>query len=184
MVRSKTMCSISELSYALSVVGDRWTLLIMRELRLGVHHFDEIQTQTGMSSHLLRNRLRRMEADGILERRLYHTHPPRYAYQGTAMGKDLDLVLLTLRNWGMRWGKRPPGGPAVTLRYRSTNEIIDPSWQMPRGERAFSFDDVDAVLSDSFRSERALRVAVFEQSKRVPKKRRQCELPPSDLLPD
>jgi DNA-binding HxlR family transcriptional regulator len=184
MVRSKTMGSTSQLSYALSVVGDRWTLLIMRELRLGTHHFDEIQTQTGMSSHLLRNRLRRMEADGILERQLYHSHPPRYAYQGTAKGKDLDLVLLTLRNWAMRWGEWPPGGPAVTLRYRSTNEIIDPSWQMPHGEHAFSFDDVDAVLSEAFRRERALRVALFEQSKRIAKKPRKRERALPDMLPD
>jgi DNA-binding HxlR family transcriptional regulator len=102
-VRIKPECVVSELSFALSVMGDRWTLVIMDVLRHGVHHFDEIQARTGISSHLLRNRLRRMEADGLIERHLYHARPPRYAYRGTAKGNELDRIVLALCLWANRW---------------------------------------------------------------------------------
>lgn len=177
MLRDKKLCSISELNYALSIVCDRWTMLILRELRLGVQHFEEIQAQTSMSSHLLRNRLRQMEADGLIQRRLYHEHPPRYAYEGTAMGKDLDMILLYLRNWGMRW--RPPrenDEPATTLVYRPTNETIDSTWLMPRGLGAFSFDDVDTRLSNAFHRERTLRATTFLLCKRMPKRPRKTKI--------
>lgn len=99
----ETACTPAELGYALAVMGDRWTLVIMNALRQGLHHFDEIQAATGISSHLLRNRLRRMEAQGIIERRLYHARPPRYAYQGTLQGKELDHIVLSLCLWAARW---------------------------------------------------------------------------------
>lgn len=104
MTRDRTRRA-AQIAYALSVVGDRWTLLLLCELRLGVQHFEEIRSHTGMSSHLLRNRLRRMEADGVIARRLYHERPPRYAYVATAMGQDLDAVLLALHRWGRKWGE-------------------------------------------------------------------------------
>ncbi|WP_295993812.1 helix-turn-helix domain-containing protein [Rugamonas sp.] len=104
MTRDRTRRA-AQIAYALSVVGDRWTLLLLCELRLGVQRFEEIRSHTGMSSHLLRNRLRRMEADGVIERRQYHARPPRYAYVATAMGQDLDMVLLALHRWGRKWGE-------------------------------------------------------------------------------
>ena len=106
MTRDRTRRA-AQIAYALSIVGDRWTLLLLCELRLGVQHFEEIRTHTGMSSHLLRNRLRRMEADGVIERRQYHERPPRYAYMATAMGRDLDVILLALHRWGCKWGGKP-----------------------------------------------------------------------------
>lgn len=106
MTRDRTRRA-AQVAYALSVVGDRWTLLLLCELRLGVQHFEEIRTHTGMSSHLLRNRLRRMEADGVIERRQYHERPPRYAYVATAKGRDLDVVLLALHRWSCKWHGRP-----------------------------------------------------------------------------
>lgn len=111
MVRQTMTPDVLQIAYALSIVGDKWTLLIMCELRHGVHHFEEIRLHTGMSSHLLRNRLRRMEAEGVIQRRLYHERPPRYSYEGTDKGKALDAVLQALRRWGMQWG---PGSRCAT----------------------------------------------------------------------
>jgi DNA-binding HxlR family transcriptional regulator len=109
----------AQIAYALSMIGDRWTLLLLCELRLGMQHFEEIRAHTGMSSHLLRNRLRRMEADGVIERRQYHARPPRYAYVATAKGRDLDMVLLALHRWGCRWSGMPGAaariGPGAQL---------------------------------------------------------------------
>jgi len=76
----------------------------MRELFLGTKRFDDIMAQTGMSSHLLSARLKRMEGDLLIERRRYTDCPPRFEYYATTKGKQLDAVLLVLRAWGMRWG--------------------------------------------------------------------------------
>ena len=71
-----TVCPIAR---ALAVVGDRWTVLILRELFLGVKRFEEFQQQTGMSPHLLSTRLKRLEAEGIVVRRPYSERPVRHA---------------------------------------------------------------------------------------------------------
>lgn len=79
----ETVCPIAR---TLAVVGDRWTVLILRELFLGVKRFEEFQAQTGMSSHLLSTRLKRLEADGIVVRHLYSDRPPRHEYRLTSKG--------------------------------------------------------------------------------------------------
>lgn len=156
--------SVSQVAWAITVVGDRWTLLIMRELRLGSHRFEEIQAQTGMSPHLLCTRLRRMEADGIISRFLYQARPPRYRYDCTVKGQQLDGVLLALRNWALTWGPWPAGSePAVMLRERAAGPGTGAA-------HPFSFDDVDVTLSDLFLEERAARTAAFQRSRRKPKK--------------
>ena len=158
--------SVCEISRALLVVGDRWTLLIMRELTFGMRKFEEIQALTGMSSHLLSNRLKRMEEEGLLERKEYSSHPVRYEYHATAKGKGLDIVTLALRSWMLRYGHYKPGDePAFKITYKKTGEIIDANWQPPRG-KPFTFDDVDGALSEAFAAEREARRAAFQSSKR------------------
>ena len=85
-------------------IVDRHALLIMRELSMGVTRFQEIEAQTKIGASLLASRLRRLERDGIIERRLYLSRPPRYEYFATPKGKDLDGVLFAAGNWNIRWG--------------------------------------------------------------------------------
>jgi DNA-binding HxlR family transcriptional regulator len=85
-------------------IADPHALLIMRELSLNVRRFQNIQAQTKIGSHLLSSRLRRLNKDGIIERRLYCHHPPRFEYFATAKGGDLDGVLFAAANWNIRWG--------------------------------------------------------------------------------
>lgn len=159
--------SVCEISRALSVVGDRWTLLIMRELTFGMRKFEEIQALTGMSSHLLSNRLKRMEEEGLLERKEYSSHPVRYEYHATAKGKGLDVVTLALRSWVLRYGRYKPGDePAFKITYKKTGEIIDANWQPPRASKTFTFDDVDGALSEAFAAEREARRTAFQANKR------------------
>jgi DNA-binding HxlR family transcriptional regulator len=166
-VKEEICDSVCEISRALSVVGDRWTLLIMRELTFGMRKFEEIQALTGMSSHLLSNRLKRMEEEGLLERKEYSSHPVRYEYHATAKGKGLDVVTLALRSWMLRYGHYNPGDePAFKITYKKTGEIIDANWQPPRGSKPFTFDDVDGALSEAFAAEREARRAAFQSSKR------------------
>jgi DNA-binding HxlR family transcriptional regulator len=156
---SNSVCPIAR---ALALVGDRWTLLILLEVVRGMHRFDELQAQTGMSSHLLSTRLKRMEEDGLLERRQYSERPPRSAYHATAKGKELDPLLLLLRAWGRKWeGDMPAGKPATTLRLKGTDVEIDTLWDLPSGGKDFTFDLLDATPGPAFAAERARRSEAF-----------------------
>ena len=93
------ICSIAD---ALEVVGERWSLLILRELGFGVHRFQDIQVNTGAPRETLALRLRKLEETGVIERRRYSEHPPRDEYVLTDAGRDLSPVLTALREWGER----------------------------------------------------------------------------------
>jgi DNA-binding HxlR family transcriptional regulator len=162
---SESFCNIAR---SLSVVGDRWTLLIMREISLGVRRFEEIQAQTGMSSHLLATRLKRLEEDKIVERRVYNAKPLRHEYFATPKGKDLDAVMLALRNWDLRWGGSDGNGAAaVDLVDKKTGEPVDGLWHNQSGE-TFSFSNTTSVMSAAWKAEREANVAAFYAAKRVP----------------
>jgi DNA-binding HxlR family transcriptional regulator len=93
------VCSIAD---ALDVVGERWSLLVLRELGFGVHRFKDIQVNTGAPRETLALRLRKLEDAGVIERRRYCDHPPRDEYVLTPAGRDLLPVLGALREWGER----------------------------------------------------------------------------------
>ena len=161
---SESFCNIAR---SLSVVGDRWTLLIMREISLGVRRFEEIQAQTGMSSHLLATRLKRLEEDKIIERRVYSARPLRHEYYSTPKGKDLDAVMLALRNWDLRWGGSDGKGAAsVDLFDKETEKPIDGLWHNPTG-KTFSFSNTRSVMSPTWKAEREANAAAFYAAKRV-----------------
>jgi DNA-binding HxlR family transcriptional regulator len=92
-------CSIAD---ALEILGDRWSLLVVRECSYGVHRYNEIQRNTGAATDILASRLKRLEAAGILRREPYSQHPVRYEYFLTAAGAELFPILLALREWGER----------------------------------------------------------------------------------
>ena len=100
---------------ALEVVGERWSLLVVRELSYGVRRFDAIQRATGAPRNMLTTRLRTLEQAGVLERHRYLDHPPRYEYVLTAAGEDLVPVLVALGSWGDR---HLGAHPAMPLRHR------------------------------------------------------------------
>lgn len=86
----------------LSVVGDRWTLLILRDCFLGLNKFEEFIESSGMTRHLLADRLKRLVEVGVLERQVYNERPKRYAYVLTEKGQELGPALMTLRDWGKK----------------------------------------------------------------------------------
>ncbi|MBV9995090.1 MAG: helix-turn-helix transcriptional regulator [Caulobacteraceae bacterium] len=96
---SKECCSVAA---ALSIVGDPWTLLILRDAFLGVRRFDEWQARLGVARNVLAARLKSLVAHGVLETRPYSEHPPRKDYVLTQKGRELMPVLLTLKAWGDR----------------------------------------------------------------------------------
>jgi DNA-binding HxlR family transcriptional regulator len=94
------LCSIAA---ALTILGEKWSLLVVRELALNVHRFDQIQRNTGAPRDILTSRLRRLEAEGVLEKRQYQERPVRFDYHLTPVGDELRPILLSLAQWGDRW---------------------------------------------------------------------------------
>jgi DNA-binding HxlR family transcriptional regulator len=94
----------------LDIVGDRWTILILRDLILeGPRKFQDLQSAfPKMSPNTLSTRLKTLEQHGIVERRIYEDHPPRSEYVLTDKGRELRPVLRTLRVWGEKHTKPPP----------------------------------------------------------------------------
>ncbi|MGW3630367.1 winged helix-turn-helix transcriptional regulator [Streptomyces sp. NPDC005122] len=103
------------MSDALEVLGDRYSLPVLRELLYGFHRFSELATLTGAPRTLLTGRLRRLEEAGVIERRPYSQRPLRHEYHLTAAGVDLIPVILTLREWGER--HTGPAEPKAVFRH-------------------------------------------------------------------
>jgi DNA-binding HxlR family transcriptional regulator len=97
--RSPRVCSVAD---ALAVVGDRHALLVAREIRYGHTRFEDILGSIGAPRSVLAARLRKLEDGGIIERRQYSERPPRFEYLLTDAGKDLQPILLALKEWGDR----------------------------------------------------------------------------------
>ena len=88
----------------LDIVGDRWTLLIIRDIFDRKRRFSQLlESLPGISSNLLADRLKRLEDAGILTRRFYTSHPPRAEYWFTDKGKAFGKVLSAVRDWGEEW---------------------------------------------------------------------------------
>ncbi|HEY2043081.1 MAG TPA: helix-turn-helix domain-containing protein [Jatrophihabitans sp.] len=105
-------CSVAG---ALAVVGDRWSLLAVREVMFGNHRFSDIVRNTGAPRDRLAARLKVLVEAGVLERRQYQDSPPRWSYHLTASGKALSPVLEALRQWGDEHVVREP---ALTLLHK------------------------------------------------------------------
>ena len=99
----------SSVAKALEVIGERWSLLIVRSVMHGNRRFGEMQESLGIARNVLSSRLQRLVDEEILERRAYQESPPRYEYFLTQKGLDLWPALIALLNWGDRYSPDPEG---------------------------------------------------------------------------
>jgi DNA-binding HxlR family transcriptional regulator len=113
-------CSVAS---ALEIVGERWTLLVLRDAFLGVRRFDDFQRSLGVARNVLQSRLERLIEAGLLERRLYQERPPRHEYRLTEKGIDLWPAIVALMQWGDR--HLYPAGPPVVLEHRDCGGSVD-----------------------------------------------------------
>ena len=104
------VCSVAR---ALEVVGERWTMLIIRDVFLGVRRFEDLQRELGIARNTLAARLDKLTRDGILERRRYNEHPPRDEFRLTQQGLDLWPAIVALMQWGDEYRPSPGGLPTV-----------------------------------------------------------------------
>jgi DNA-binding HxlR family transcriptional regulator len=118
---SDQTCSIAA---ALEVVGERWSLLIVRDVMLGVRRFDALQNDLGVARNVLQTRLTRLVDNGVLERRRYQERPDRYEYHLTEKGLDLWPALVALLQWGDKYAPSS-GGPPVLLEHRGCGGAVD-----------------------------------------------------------
>jgi DNA-binding HxlR family transcriptional regulator len=131
-------CSIAR---ALEIVGERWTLLIVRDAFLGRRRFDEFQESLRISRNVLTERLNRLVEEEILERVLYQEHPARYEYRLTPKGLDLHLALTGLRQWGDKYiSDKPP-----TLLRSKTDKRAVVAALIPKGQEHLRVDEVELV---------------------------------------
>jgi DNA-binding HxlR family transcriptional regulator len=106
------VCSIAR---SLEIVGERWTLLIMRDAVLGVERFDDFQEKLGIASNVLTNRLKLLCDEGVLERLPDEQRPGRPKYVITEKGRELAPALILLMKWGDRHYPTPGGPPRLTV---------------------------------------------------------------------
>jgi DNA-binding HxlR family transcriptional regulator len=106
-------CSIAR---ALELVGERWTILVLRNVFLGVRRFDALQRELGVARNVLASRLDRLVGEEVLEKVPYSERPPRYEYRLTDKGLDLWPVIVELLQWGDRYAA--PNGPPIVIRHK------------------------------------------------------------------
>lgn len=154
-----TLCPIAR---AEAIVGDRWTVLVLRELFMGSHRFDEIQAQTTGTPQMIAARLKNLEADGMVMRQRYNERPPRYEYHLTEKGQAVYPVVMALRAWGETWCKSPEEGLAVVYTHASCNH---PAGLGPLCEHCgepLQRKDLVSLPAEAYAAEREARREAFK----------------------
>jgi DNA-binding HxlR family transcriptional regulator len=113
MLRRTYDNQVCSLARALEVVGERWTLLIVRDALLGLRRFDEFGESLGIARNVLSARLHLLVEHGVLERVRYSEHPERYEYRLTPRGTDLATAVSALMQWGDRYLAGTQGPPRL-----------------------------------------------------------------------
>jgi DNA-binding HxlR family transcriptional regulator len=136
---------------ALELVGERWTLLILREAFFGVRRFGQLARNLGIPRPTLSSRLRMLVDAGLLERVPYSLEPERYEYRLTDAGRDLFGAIVVL----MRWGDEHlpnPSGPPIVLRHDTCGEIAEPRLACTRCGEEITARNVTPEAGPGFRA--------------------------------
>ena len=140
-------CSIAR---TLDVIGEPWSPLVLRDVFVGMHRFDQIQADLGISRKVLTERLNHLVECGVLERREYDSRP-RFEYHLTDKGLELVDLLMVMVGWGDRWlaGK---AGPPVLYRHRACGRTSHVDLRCARCGEAMHAGDVDLLPCPGARS--------------------------------
>ena len=144
------VCSIAR---TLEIVGDRWTLLIVRDVFLGLRRFDQLQESLGIARNVLTDRLNRLVDEGVLERVLYSERPERYEYHLTKKGLDLNIALTALRQWGDEYLSEKP--PRLQLRKVDKKPVV--AAIVPKGTKSIRPDEIETPPGPGLTTRRARR---------------------------
>jgi DNA-binding HxlR family transcriptional regulator len=144
--RSPIPASECNLAKSFELIGERWTLMILRSALYGVCRFDDFQTDLGIPRSVLSNRLAGLVESEVMEKREYREDGQRMRveYPLTAMGKTLALPFIAMTEWGDRWlseGKQPP----LSLRSKVSGQRVNVAWIDERG-KAVAPNDVETIV--------------------------------------
>jgi DNA-binding HxlR family transcriptional regulator len=114
-------CSIAGV---LEAIGDRWAVLILRDLSLGLSRYEDLRQSTGVTNATLSDRLKHLEDNELIERRRYQTNPERYEYVLTSKGRDTILVMQALVQVGDKWAVSGDAGPPLKFVDRKTGHTV------------------------------------------------------------
>jgi len=117
-------CSVAA---ALDIVGEPWTLLILRDAYQQVRRFEEFQRHLGIARNILTARLKKLVEHGILKKVQYQDRPRRFEYRLSEKGAALFPVIVCLKEWGDRYGEKAEFGPPLNLEDKATGQIVKPS---------------------------------------------------------
>jgi DNA-binding HxlR family transcriptional regulator len=124
-MRSKSFdgmaCSIAGV---LEAIGDRWAVLILRDLSLGLRRYEDLRRSTGVTNATLSDRLKHLEDNELIERRRYQVNPERYEYILTSKGRDTILVMQALAQVGDKWAVSGNAGPPLRFVDRNTGHVV------------------------------------------------------------
>lgn len=166
MTRAKksvtTLCPVARSTQA---VGDRWTLLVLRELYMGATKFDEILIQTEATPQMLATRLKSLEAEGMVKRYPYSEKPLRHEYRLSEKGKAFYPVIQALRAWGETWCKDKREERAVRFTHRVCGHEVGLDSVCPSCGVHVERHELEATLSPKFAKEREDRRQAFKAAK-------------------
>ena len=144
--RSSPPCPIGR---AADVLGDRWTLLILRNATIGMTRFDDFKADLGIADNILSARLGKLVDAGIMTKRFYQDNPPRYEYLLTEMGRDFFPVLAAMLAWGDKWLDGGAGAP-VTLRHHAPGHSIVSQVVCTECGDAVTHDDIQFCVGPGY----------------------------------
>jgi DNA-binding HxlR family transcriptional regulator len=136
-------CNIAQ---TLNIIGDKWSLLILHQLLMGRETFKDMQDNlAGIPTNLLSDRLKTMEDDGLIERSLYQTHPPRYKYTLTEKGSDLDDVFGSI----MLWGQKHLNTCYKKLVHTECSHTVEHVYYCPQCGKNVTMDEISVIDTEN-----------------------------------
>lgn len=129
------------------VIGDKWTLLILREMFFGRTRFDDFQAHTGATPQMLADRLRQLTQHEVISREPYQQRPTRYQYALTDKGKDLFSVMYAMRNWAERWCREDGAPLAIRYAHRACGHDVGLETTCPNCGEELRYGDLKGSIS-------------------------------------
>lgn len=129
---------------SLGVLTDRWSFLIVREMFLGASRFTELEQNLGLARNMLSQRLKRLLAQGVIQRQQYCEFPPRFSYHFTEKGEDLYGVSIALLQWGQRW---LDDKPALALHHATDQGPIEQIIRCRDCGEELTIEDLDYTVA-------------------------------------
>jgi DNA-binding HxlR family transcriptional regulator len=155
-----SVCSVAR---AMSVIGDRWTILILREAFIGTRRFDEFQLYLTAAPHIISMRLKKLVEYGLLEKQKYQDRPTRYEYRLTDSGRELYPSIVMLAQWGYKW-LGDDKGPAINRVHKSCGHRLTMVPACAQCGEVVNLHDVKAELSPRFAAERRRTVELHNKA--------------------